>query len=481
MNKATELIRIAAAILAIAATVSSCEKITPEEGDPGDGQQQETQLEKPVLSVTEETASSFTVQWEAVENADSYTCTINDGAEQKTSETSMTFSGLTAGTYTVKVKATSENEAYTDSDWASCEVTLAAQEDGTFSLDVYLSDKYASYGQYRYNSIWFTAKGSDITAASYTCYTYQEGFSDEDMIADFEAGGKYIYPVEGEELALLLTAGYDNGFIGLPAETTFEIGFYVTFSNGKKQLYRESVTTEAAPETDDDLAQWLGTWNITSDKSFAWVPSSEQGYVDAALQDTPKSGTLTIERDPSNASSVIITGLCGIKKLVDYGYDKVAGTVQNGNLILMNRTIIGNTEQGTMGWFGYSLVTQDGSDQSFYSYVNGDYPAFAFSLSGDTATSVAGSGTLSFGNGGSGTYSVLTYDIYILYPSGGLGIYHQTDDASYAGNITLTRVSSDAASVQQFKAFDPVKASPRSSAPSYSALKVNFPAPGHLY
>lgn len=231
---------MATAILAVAAIASSCEK-----GNAGDGQTGEPAiLDTPVLSIEDQTTTSFTVTWEAVENADSYICTINDGAEQKTSGTSVKFSGLAEGEYTVKVKATSGDERYADSGWASCEVTLA----GTFTLDVYLSDKYASYGQYRYNSIWFTAKGSDITAASYTCYTYREGFSDEDMTADFEAGGNNIFPVEGQELALLLTAGFENGFIGLPAETTFEIAFYVTFTDGEKHLYRKTVTTEAEPE-----------------------------------------------------------------------------------------------------------------------------------------------------------------------------------------------------------------------------------------
>ena len=246
MNMTMRFTCIATAILAIAAIATSCEKTNPEEGNPGEGQTEEPAiLETPALSVEDQTATSFNVTWEAVENADSYTYTINDGEEQKTSGTSISCSsGLSGGKYTIKVKATSGDGRYTDSGWASCEVDLA----GTFTLDVYLSDKYASYGQYRYNSVWFTAKGSDITAASYTCYTYREGFSDEDMTAEFEAGGNYIYPVAGQELALLLTVGFENGFIELPSETTFEIAFYVTFSDGGKRLYRKTVTTEAAPE-----------------------------------------------------------------------------------------------------------------------------------------------------------------------------------------------------------------------------------------
>lgn len=87
-----------------------------------------TQLATPSLSVEDQTNTSFTVTWKAVTNADSYTYTLNGGAEETTTSTSVEFTSLIAGDYTVKVKATSEDENYTDSEWASTKVTLEEED-----------------------------------------------------------------------------------------------------------------------------------------------------------------------------------------------------------------------------------------------------------------------------------------------------------------------------------------------------------------
>lgn len=112
------------------ALLASCEK----DPEPGPGPKPEpepsepTQLATPSLSVEDQTNTSFTVTWKAVANADSYTYTLNGGAEETTTATSVEFTSLTAGDYTVKVKATTEDENYTDSEWASTKVTLEEED-----------------------------------------------------------------------------------------------------------------------------------------------------------------------------------------------------------------------------------------------------------------------------------------------------------------------------------------------------------------
>lgn len=112
------------------ALLASCEK----DPEPGPGPEPEpepsepTQLATPSLSVEDQTNTSFTVSWKAVANADSYTYTLNGGAEETTTATSVEFTSLTAGDYTVKVKATTEDENYTDSEWASTKVTLEEED-----------------------------------------------------------------------------------------------------------------------------------------------------------------------------------------------------------------------------------------------------------------------------------------------------------------------------------------------------------------
>lgn len=99
----------------------SCQK--PEQ------EQDPQQLDRPVLAIEEQTESSFIIAWETVENAVSYVYTFNDGQEAKTTELSVQFSDLSAGSYTVKVKAVSANpQMYPDSEWAEKTVTISYED-----------------------------------------------------------------------------------------------------------------------------------------------------------------------------------------------------------------------------------------------------------------------------------------------------------------------------------------------------------------
>lgn len=466
----------ALAISAAAAFATSCSK-EPVNDDNGSGNGPVTKLDKPVLSDEDQTSTSFTVSWEAVENADSYTYTLNNGTEQATTATSVEFTSLTPGDYTVKVKATSENTSYADSDWAITDVTIAEPVEETFTLDVFVTDEFGStYGYYSYDSFWFTAKGTGITTASYVCYNYQDGITDDEIIADIESGlaegSEYIYTLDAEQLALVLTTGITNGFVKLTPESTYELAFYVTFQSGQKKLYRETATTAAAPDASEDIEAWVGTWNITSTKSFQWVEDTQTGYVNPEISDTPKSGTLTIEYDPQYPGSVVVRGFSGVTSLKEAGYDMNLATIENGNLVLNNEFQIAQSQEGSiLGWYTYCDIIY-GNNQSTASFITGQFPAFTFTLSGNTATSTPGTGSISI-DGSNGTFTVVSYDLYEI--SGmNVSIYHSTTDTSYAGDITLTKTTSSVAP-RQAKLFDKAQAVRKSSIPSFSSVKVNFP------
>lgn len=74
------------------------------------------------------TENGFTVTWDAVEHAASYTYRIDEGVKQSVSGTSVTITGLISDhTYTISVMAVSENpDLYLDSDWGSVTVTTAS-------------------------------------------------------------------------------------------------------------------------------------------------------------------------------------------------------------------------------------------------------------------------------------------------------------------------------------------------------------------
>lgn len=92
-------------------------------------------LSTPVLSIADTTSTSFTVAWEAVENADMYTYEFGED-QASTEELSVTFDGLVPDSmYTVKVKAVSTS-ASVESEWAEISVTLLSQDSEIPKLNI---------------------------------------------------------------------------------------------------------------------------------------------------------------------------------------------------------------------------------------------------------------------------------------------------------------------------------------------------------
>lgn len=76
------------------------------------------------------TETSFTLQWDAVPHADSYRYRLGEEPEQTTRETFVSLTGLQAGeSYTVTVRAESDDAAYEASEWGSVTVTTPSAED----------------------------------------------------------------------------------------------------------------------------------------------------------------------------------------------------------------------------------------------------------------------------------------------------------------------------------------------------------------
>lgn len=338
-------------------------------------------------------------------------------------------------------------------------MTLEEPVEETFTLDVFLkeSDQYT-----KYNSAWFAATGSGVSAVKYMLMR-DNTYSDDDIITMLQQDTQGVYSFGTDDLSTLNSGEtVSSGFIQLDAETTYEYDFYVTFVSGKSELYREKITTEAAPAPDEAVVPWLGTWNISSSQSFAWVAGNE-GYVNPQLSNTPKSGTITISADPSTQNGVIIEGWSGIAQMRDLGWDTAYGIIEEGNLVLYNNVVLAQaSETQVIGWYAYSII-----DNESYGYVNGDYPCYTLSLNGNTATGTPYSGILSDDR----PFNVISYDIYALTNTGSgysIGVYHQTGDASYAGTITLTKQTTSKPMVY--------KAQKQPSVRSYSHYKVAFPS-----
>lgn len=106
-----------------AAGCSGSESPTPQPGPQPPATQLAAPVPTEVAGVT--TENSFTVQWQAVVDAVSYTLQIDGGEEQSTPYTILTVPNCDPATaYTVRVKAVSgDTSKHTDSEWGSVVVT----------------------------------------------------------------------------------------------------------------------------------------------------------------------------------------------------------------------------------------------------------------------------------------------------------------------------------------------------------------------
>lgn len=112
-------------LLSVAISCSS----SSEEPAPAPAPNTPTRLAAPQPTVSGETAeTAFTIEWNAVANADYYRCTIDGKEEQTVRTTRLSVSGRTPDTsYTVRVQACSDDETkFLASEWGSATVRTAA-------------------------------------------------------------------------------------------------------------------------------------------------------------------------------------------------------------------------------------------------------------------------------------------------------------------------------------------------------------------
>lgn len=99
--------------------------LTLSDDDGMGGNQPPVALEPPVVTIVDQTESSFAVSWSAVDNAVFYSYILNDGKVQNTSDLFLEFTGLENGIYTLWVKSVAPaGYKYIDSEWASISVTI---------------------------------------------------------------------------------------------------------------------------------------------------------------------------------------------------------------------------------------------------------------------------------------------------------------------------------------------------------------------
>ena len=368
-------------MIAAAALFAACGETpeTPEQPGGGTGGNK-NKLETPAPTA-EAGDTFFTVSWEAIANADSYTLNLK-GKNYTTAETSYKFENLNAGEYTVRVKAT--GEGYKDSDFGTVTVTLTgATEVNWFTVTAQPAAVNEEKGYGPYNAIDFVWKGTDVKSLAYGLYYADNliGVADKDIKAALtEVGADVVAAVNSEE-------GFAGVFGPIDGGTTFAMCLLVTNAQGIEFFTKVEVTTETAEPSEAALA-WIGTWEVKSTQKYSIDQTGAGTVVEEA-----DTFTVTITAGASDPNEVIVDGW----SVLGEGFTTY-GSVDGDQLYILNGTNLGVSEDGSfyyywLGWYDFGLsidaypsniVTKNGdaatstNSMTFYAEDNSEVPVVCY-------------------------------------------------------------------------------------------------------
>ncbi len=347
--------------LATVFAFTACEE-TPDGPTPGG---EGGTLATPVLEIVDQTETGFTVAWEAVENAASYSVVLK-GNIQNVTETSVTFEKLNKGDYTLRVKAIgAEGSNWKDSAYAEISVSLT----GLTSVDWFTQELYTGIdeeqGNYPYNSLFFTWKGEGVTSIQYGIWeTAQlEGATEADIRANLSR-----FDDEKEVLAEINSAeGATYTFYDLTGGTSYTLYALVTNDEGLEFLAVNECSTEAA-EASEAAKKWLGMWNMTSHETITFEQDGTTSF-----GEYEHKFTINVIAGVSDPNEVIIDGF----SLLGEGWP-VRGIVnEEGSLNIMNGDVIGMSEDGIYYiWLAYFMIGDSGKGQ----FMSDPLPTYVFKM-----------------------------------------------------------------------------------------------------
>ena len=400
-------------MIAAAALFAACGETseTPEQNKPTPGGSNKLETPAPTAEAGD---TFFTVSWEAIANADSYTLNLK-GKNYTTAETSYKFENLNAGEYTVRVKAT--GEGYKDSDFGTVNVTLTgATEVNWFTVTAQPAAVNEEKGYGPYNAIDFVWKGTDVKSLAYGLYYADNliGVADKDIKAALtEVDAEVVAAVNSEE-------GFAGVFGPIDGGTTFAMCLLVTNAQGIEFFTKVEVTTETAEPSEAALA-WIGTWEVVSTQKYSIDQTGEGTVVEES-----DTFTVTITAGASDPNEVIVDGW----SVLGEGFTTY-GSVDGDQLYILNGTNLGVSEDGSfyyywLGWYDFGLSIDA-------------YPSNIATKNGDTATST---NSMTFYDNSGAEVPVVCYasDVFGVTDSGSIYFLIEAFPGVYrTGDMTWTK------------------------------------------
>ena len=241
-------------------------------------------------------------------------------------------------------------------------------------------------------------------------------------------------------------------YTGLDPLTDFYVVAFGLDTNGEvttKLFKTEFKTADVNPA----LKSWMGTWEVTSEKTAY----SEKGGRDGIF-DEPTTRIITIGTKSAGfgiaveESELIVSGLSYTDGLEFFGpgvkLETVGTVTSKGNLEMKNGFVSFDATSAGMGEFtflGYSWSEA----MNRYVVVNGNYPPYTLVLGTDktTGTGTPYSGELSNGS----DFTVVYYDMFSVDEAGGISSYYSDPvyGGALSGNWTLKKVEEVPAAAPQ--------------------------------
>ena len=403
---------IAAAALSFAACSEKDGNDEPNNGGNGGGNGSKLETPAPTAEAGD---TWFTISWEAVKGADSYTLNLK-GKNYTTAETSYKFENLNAGEYTVRVKAT--GEGYKDSDFGSVTVTLTgATEVDWFTATAQPAELNEEKGIGPYNAIEFVWKGTGVQSIAYGLYYADQliGVSDKEIKAALTnvEDASVIADINSE-------AGFSGVFGPIDGGTTFAMCLLATNAQGIEFFQILEVATETA-EPSEAAKAWIGTWEVKSTQMYSIDQNGEGTVIDGA-----ETFTVNITASASDPNEVIIDGWSVLGEgFITYG------SVDGDELYILNGTNLGMSEDGSfyyywLGWYDFGLSIDA-------------YPSNIVTKNGNAATST---NSMTFYDENGGEVPVVCYasDVFGVTDSGSIYFLIEAFPGVYrTGDMTWTK------------------------------------------
>lgn len=398
----------------------------------GDGSEP-VQLSTPVLEITGQDETSFTISWESVENASSYVYTLNGGNEEGTAELSVSFTELEAGDYTVKVKAIASNpEEFADSEWAEVTVSLEGVSDEPddparwITFDVYL-DTDVSAGLYPYNSIFVHLKTRKAQAIWLGAMSPE--LSDQECVDELQVNRE---PLGSLDVELCNQGGLTFRLEDLEASTEYTVALIVQTADDDFIFLRKEITTGSLDDA-DPRDKWVGTWTLTSSQTLTLALS--EGSWSGVLTEEAVERQVTISKSNSYPDRLTITGFTLLGSTGVFG-DPVdipaSGRVNaEGDIEILPAEVASTGTGDILTWFAFL------ADQTVSDIIPTDDLEYIFKFNYLGTQAVSEQVTVDVEGS---TYISIAVDVIGVNPNTGAKTWYYSEPVDLpAGTLTITK------------------------------------------